>query len=85
MIFGNFNDVRFCHERKGSKMDERETKTFNDFIRGNNLIDVKISGTNFTWIKGGGEKLSKLDRFLISADFADIWPNEECMEDSRLL
>ena len=65
-------------------MDERATKNFNDFIINNNLTDVNLGGTDFTWIKGGGTKLSKLDRFLVSGNFGEYWPNFEAKLDLRL-
>lgn len=48
VIFGDFNDVRAENERRGSKIDERATRIFNDFIVQNNLIDAKIGGSNYT-------------------------------------
>lgn len=84
VTFGDFNEVRNESERRGSSIDERATNKFNEFIRHNNLIDVKIVGSNFTWIKGGGTKLSKLDRFLINDCFDFTWPNSEVSTDARI-
>lgn len=84
MIHGDFNEVRSKEERRGSNFDERSASKFNDFINSNNLIDVKINGSNFKWIKGGGEKMSKLDRILVSNKFGEIWPNFEVLTEARL-
>lgn len=84
VIFGDFNEVRDESERRGSQIDESASKKFNCFIANNNLIDVKIGGSKFTWIKGGGSKLSKLDRFLINENFEAHWPNVEAISDIRL-
>lgn len=42
IVFGDFNDVRNPMERVGSSTDDKATAAFNEFIRGNNLVDVKI-------------------------------------------
>lgn len=84
VVFGDFNDVRSEQERRGSVLNKRATENFNKFIIENNLIDVKIIGTELTWIKGGGAKMSKLDRFLVSGNFGDSWPDFEAISDARL-
>lgn len=84
IVFGDFNEVRSGMERKGSVLDERSTKIFNSFITSNNLIDVKMGGSAFTWIKGRGSKMSKLDRFLITESFGDVWPNFEALTETRM-
>lgn len=84
VIHGDFNEVRNKEERRGSNFDERSARKFNDFISSNNLIDVKINGSKFTWIKGGGEKMSKLDRILVSDKFGETWPNFEVIAEARL-
>lgn len=84
IIFGDFNKVRNAKERKGVNTYAGSCARFNYFILNNNLIDVKIGGTEFTWIKGGRAKMSKLDRFLISENFGEFWPNYEVTPDVRL-
>lgn len=84
VIFGDFNDVRNAKERRGSVMDEKATRNFNEFICNNNLIEVKTGGSDFTWIQGGGLKLSKLDRFLVTDNYGNHWPNFESTTDHRL-
>lgn len=84
VVFGDFNDVRSERERRGSCLDERATTKFNEFIYNNNLFEVKMGGTDFTWIKGGGTKLSKLDRFLVIGSLDEDWKNIEVIADPRL-
>lgn len=84
VLLGDFNDVREEKEKRGSTVDARTTKKFNEFIINNNLTDVKIGGCEFTWIKGGGSKLSRLDRILVNSNFGDVWPNFEAKSDIRL-
>lgn len=84
IIFGDFNDVRNERERRGSVMDVKATRLFNNFINNNNLVEAKMGGSNFTWNKGGGAKRSKLDRFLVSDNYGDYWPNFEVHSDLRL-
>lgn len=83
-LFGDFNDVRDVKEIKGSNSDSNDILKFNRFINNNNLIDVGIGGTKYTWVIGGGVKLPKLDRFLVSDNFGEFWPNFEVVTDARL-
>ena len=41
---------------------------FNQFIVENALIDLPLCGRNFTWFKGDGKSMSRIDRFLLSED-----------------
>jgi len=48
---------------------------FNQFIDGNILFYLPLCGKNFTWFRGDGVSMSRLDRFLLSEDWCTIWPN----------
>ncbi|GJY44701.1 RNA-directed DNA polymerase, eukaryota, reverse transcriptase zinc-binding domain protein [Tanacetum coccineum] len=48
---------------------------FNEFIVNNSLIDIPLGGFNFTWTDKWGTKMSKLDRFLISESFYEVFPH----------
>lgn len=74
MIFGDFNAVRNTSERAGSIFVERVANAFNDFISCAGLHDIQINGRRFTYFSKRGNKMSKLDRFLVSSKFLDIWP-----------
>ncbi|KAJ9560947.1 hypothetical protein OSB04_006107 [Centaurea solstitialis] len=73
VIFGDFNEVRGEHERFNSVTNYKGVEDFNDFIRRNNLIDIRMGDTKFTRVSDDGLKLSKLDRFLTSMTFEAEW------------
>ncbi|KAJ9562981.1 hypothetical protein OSB04_008141 [Centaurea solstitialis] len=73
VVFGDFNAVRSPEERKGYVFDLREASEFNDFILNLCLHDLQLGGRKFTRFSKDGSKLSKLDRFLVSANFFSIW------------
>ncbi|XP_071720790.1 uncharacterized protein [Rutidosis leptorrhynchoides] len=75
MIFGDFNEVRFASERKNTFFFKNRAKWFNDFIKEGNMIDVPLGGRLYTRISDNGHKFSKLDRFLISENVLENWPN----------
>jgi hypothetical protein len=49
--------------------------SFNHFIDENFLVDLPLSGRKFTWYKGDGLTMSRLDRFLLSEEWCLTWPN----------
>ncbi|GJU96538.1 RNA-directed DNA polymerase, eukaryota, reverse transcriptase zinc-binding domain protein [Tanacetum coccineum] len=65
-IFGDFNVVRYASERIGTIFNPTSTNVFNKFIRDAHLRDIPIGGHLFTRINKRGDKLSKLDHFLIT-------------------
>lgn len=76
-VCGNFNAVRGREERR-SVSDyggEAEFVPFNSFIEENVLLDLPLFGRKFTWFKGDGRSMSRLDRFLISEEWGLKWPN----------
>ncbi|GAU41926.1 hypothetical protein TSUD_25670 [Trifolium subterraneum] len=56
--------------------------TLAGFNLDNNLIDFPLSGRKFTWFKGDGLSMSRLDRFLLSEEWYLAWPN--CQQVARL-
>ncbi|GJX03963.1 putative RNA-directed DNA polymerase [Tanacetum coccineum] len=73
VIYGDFNAVRNSDERLGSHFDEGEANAFNDFISRAGLFDLPLGGRRFTRFSKDGNKVSKLDRFMVSQNFFDIW------------
>ncbi|XP_024964818.1 uncharacterized protein LOC112505099 [Cynara cardunculus var. scolymus] len=71
---GDFNEVRYANERKGSLFSFLGTNRFNDFIRDSGLIEVRSGGRKFTRMSADGMKHSKLDRYLVSSNFLSQWP-----------
>ncbi|KAJ9564278.1 hypothetical protein OSB04_000244 [Centaurea solstitialis] len=85
VVCGDFNEVRCADERRGSSLDIRGTKIFNDFISNAGLIDLRLGGRRFTWMNADGSKLSKLDRFLLNQNFLDGWPLSNALALPRVL
>jgi len=76
-ILGDFNAVRSIEERRGRTYatDYVAYAPFNQFIDGNFLIDLPLCGRSFTWYRGDGIAMSRLDRFLLSDSWASMFPN----------
>ncbi|GAU46774.1 hypothetical protein TSUD_402850 [Trifolium subterraneum] len=76
-VSGDFNAVRCIEERRSPRTVTRSTDIlpFNQFIDEMFFIDLPLSGRKFTWYKGDGHTMSRLDRFLLSEDWCLAWPN----------
>lgn len=66
-ILGDFNAVRKAEERKesGVSICWAEINGFDDFIEENNLIDLPLSGREFTCYKPNATARSRIDRILV--------------------
>ncbi|GJS20286.1 RNA-directed DNA polymerase, eukaryota [Tanacetum coccineum] len=64
---------RCSEERTGSNFESNKANVFNDFISRTSLFDFQLGGRRFTRIDKSGYKLSKLDRFLVTQNFFNIW------------
>jgi hypothetical protein len=62
--------VRSIEERRSSGEGSRSSDhaPFNQFIDDSVLIDLPFSGRKFTWYRGDGRSMSRLDRFLLSEE-----------------
>lgn len=74
-LLGDFNVVRRADKRNGCRFKPFNAADFNAFLRNNELQDVKQGGRRYTWVSWDGQKMSKLDRFLINKNFSDDWPD----------
>jgi exonuclease III len=76
-VCGDFNDVRSEEERKGRLRMGRsdDFADFNKFIEDAMLNDLPLAGRHFTWFRGDGISMSRLDRFLLSEDWCLTWQN----------
>ena len=83
-IFGDLNEVKHSAERNGSRFNQQGANELNDFIKSNDLDDLKIGGREFTWFNKRGTKMSKLDWILISKGVDEIWQNLEVVVESRI-
>ncbi|PWA89944.1 cytochrome P450 [Artemisia annua] len=75
IIMGDFNEVRADSERLGTTFCHQGAINFNDFISSCGLFDLPLCGLRYTRINRTGSKLSKLDRYLVSPHYLNIWPN----------
>ncbi|KAM0062514.1 putative Endonuclease/exonuclease/phosphatase superfamily [Helianthus debilis subsp. tardiflorus] len=73
-FMGDFNDVRQLDERQNSEFVTTNAEAFNDFILSAALQEYDMGGAKFTYISDRGDKLSKLDRFLVCVGFMENWP-----------
>jgi len=76
-VCGDFTSVRSFDEREGKVVPFRQAgvDAFNKFIFDSFLIDLPICGRLFTWFRGDGIYMSRLDRFLLSNKWCEKWPN----------
>ena len=76
-ICGDFNAVICSEERRSVTYygGVRDFSPFNQFIDDNVLIDLPLCGRKFTWYKGDGKSMSRIDRFLLYEDWCLVWPN----------
>ncbi|KAK2427386.1 hypothetical protein QL285_025969 [Trifolium repens] len=76
-ICRDFNAVRGPDERRSTSAGQRlqDNIAFSRFIDDNFLIDLPLCGRNFTWYRGDGLSMSRLDRFLLSEEWSMTWPN----------
>ncbi|XP_035845355.1 uncharacterized protein LOC118491582 [Helianthus annuus] len=78
VLVGDFNAVRFPKDRKNSSFKPLCARKFNSFIFNLGLLEYKMSNRQFTRWSGDSRKMSKIDKFLVSADFFSRWP-EACL------
>jgi hypothetical protein len=76
-VCGDFNAVRVPKERKsvGSTVHQTGSAVFNNFIDDNCLVDLPLRRRRFTWYRGDGRSMSRIDRFLLSENWCLTWPN----------
>jgi len=83
-ICGDFNALRSVEERRSLRVYSNvlDMAPFNRFIEENLLVDLPLCGRKFTWYKGDGSSMSRLDRFLLSEDWCLVWPS--CLQVAHL-
>jgi len=76
-VCGDFNAVRSVSERRSVGDIRRQTGMagLNLFIDSNLLINLPLRGRSYTWYKGDGRSMSRIDRFLLSEKWCSTWPN----------
>ena len=75
-ICGDFNVIRSAEERRsvGPIVNLVGTALFNQFIVDNSLIDLPLRGRRYTWFRGDGRSMSRIDRVLLSESWCLSWP-----------
>ncbi|GAU27978.1 hypothetical protein TSUD_373730 [Trifolium subterraneum] len=81
-LLGDFNAIRSNEEWKSRAVNNSNDNLvpFNQFINDNSLIDLPLRGRKFTWYRGDGLSMSRLDRFLLSDAWINSFPN--CVEEA---
>ncbi|KAK1424876.1 hypothetical protein QVD17_20217 [Tagetes erecta] len=78
IMCGDFNAVRFHEDRKNSSFNPNCARNFNDFIYNSSLLEYTMKGSKYTYARKSGNKMSKIDRFLVCQDFFDCW-HDACL------
>jgi len=83
-VCGDFNTVRRPKERRSVRRApmSNDHAAFNSFFEDTGLLDLPLFGRIFTWFKGDGTSMSRIDRFLLSEDWCFGWPN--CVQTALL-
>ncbi|PNX57068.1 cysteine-rich receptor-like protein kinase, partial [Trifolium pratense] len=79
-VVGDFNAIRRMEERIGVNTMvggtmPTEVIEFQHFIDELELVDLPLFGRRFTWYHANGRAMSRIDRFLISDEWALRWGN----------
>ncbi|GKV10027.1 hypothetical protein SLEP1_g21452 [Rubroshorea leprosula] len=70
LLARGFNSVRNIDERKGKMTETQGMHDFNQFVEGTRLIDVNLMNRKFMWYRPDGTSMSRIDRFLMSAEMS---------------
>ncbi|KAL4204347.1 hypothetical protein AMTRI_Chr01g131670 [Amborella trichopoda] len=77
---GDFNVIRWSHERNSSTSISQGMRDFSYFINWNELLDIPLQGSRYTWSNHTtNPTLSKLDRFLFSLNWEKHFPRSLTM------
>ncbi|XP_057788776.1 uncharacterized protein LOC131005735 [Salvia miltiorrhiza] len=71
--------IRHESERvgRGTQFEPRDVSAFDNFIKTNDLVDVRLQGRLFTWYQPNGLCKSKLDRFLVNGKWLEKWSHSK--------
>nr|GEY33271.1 hypothetical protein [Tanacetum cinerariifolium] len=85
VVMGDFNEVRVMTDRFGSVFNVKGAHAFNTLISLAGLVEVPLGGCTFTWCHKLAKKMSKLDRFLVSINLFNTFPNISAITLERYL
>jgi hypothetical protein len=75
LIGGDFNLLRFSFEKNKPMCHNKWSDIFNSIINTYALREIHMSGGQYTWSNNHADHtLEKLDRFLMSSSWEDIFP-----------
>jgi exonuclease III len=75
VICGDFNMIRYSHEKSSRGAHNVWMDMFNSFIEDTALRDIKRVGGRFTWTnKQRNSVMSNLDRFFVSGEWEQKYP-----------
>ncbi|XP_071738862.1 uncharacterized protein [Rutidosis leptorrhynchoides] len=83
VLCDDFNEVRNQLERFNCEFLEYRADRFNKFIADSRLMEIPLGGRNFTRVSDDGLKYSKLDRFLVTEKFYNLWKDLTVVELDR--
>lgn len=76
MISGDFNMIRFSHEKNNANFRFAEAEAFNDCINDMSLIELPLTDRSFTWSnKRSRPTLERLDRVFINLTWDEMLPS----------
>lgn len=85
---GDFNEVLESKEKRGgAEVNFRSMANFNQVLRDCELMDIGSQGTFFTWERGKDVNTriqERLDRFLVSVSWFDMFPKAEAKGLTRI-
>lgn len=71
---GDWNAIRFPSERSGCSHYTSDMEDFSNWVDHHSLIDLQLNGGKFTWYSHQDTlTLSRLDRFLVSTDWLELY------------
>ncbi|GMJ04386.1 hypothetical protein HRI_004107800 [Hibiscus trionum] len=76
ILAGDLNTVLCREEKVGTTFNKSAAKDLKEFIDCLEFQDLPLNGGRFTWANTRKRvSTSRLDRFLFSTDFSELWPN----------
>jgi endonuclease/exonuclease/phosphatase family metal-dependent hydrolase len=76
MLSGDFNMIRYPHEKNNSNFRFAEAESFNECVNDMNLIELPLLDRGFTWSnRRASPTLERLDRVFINLTWDDMLPN----------
>ncbi|XP_026400514.1 uncharacterized protein LOC113296422 [Papaver somniferum] len=76
VLGGDFNKIRFMHERTSETEISTGMRRFNRFIVKYDLVDLPLNGDSFTWNNKNqvNNIRSRIDRIVVSSDWEEKFP-----------